>query len=84
MAFSGSIYDFGVSSDGTTYTWIGNGNTPFTGYIPSAYKKSTPIKAGAFALGSGTGIYTTVAQFDLRETVIKINGVVWWTPYKRG
>lgn len=80
-AFSGSIYDFGKSTDGFVYTWKGGGHTPFTGYIPSAMKTSTPIKAGVLSLLSGTGDEATVAKIDLRETEIKINGQVWWKPY---
>lgn len=76
-AFSGSIYDFGGSNDGETYTWVGGGNEPFTGYIPSALKTTTPIAAGTLAFGSSNSI----AQFDLRETEIKINGQTWWKPY---
>ena len=81
VAFSGNCYDFAISSDGFTYTWIAGGNTPFEGYIPSTMRTSTPIKAGTFKLASGTGNYTTVAKFDLRETEIKINGQTWWNPY---
>lgn len=83
-------YDYGLSTDGVTFTYISGGTTPCTGYRPGAYKTATPIKAGIFGLGScanATGAaagYNSVAQFDLMATVIKINGSVWWTPYKRG
>lgn len=73
-------YDYGVSSDGITFTYIGGNSTPYTGYRGSAYKTATPIKAGVIAIGSGS----TNAQYDLMATVIKINGSVWWKPYKRG
>ena len=87
VVFAGSStgYDYGWSSDGITYTYISGNNTPFTGYRSGSYKTATPIKAGTFNLGHGNASnYPTVAQFDLMATVIKINGSVWWQPYKRG
>lgn len=84
IVFNGSCYDYGVSSDGFTYTYIGDGHTPFTGYIPSNLKTSTPIKAGVLSFLSGTGNYASVAQIDLKETEIKVNGQVWWKPYILG
>lgn len=92
MVFAGSStgYDYGWSADGVTYTYLGNVNTPFTGYRNSKYKTATPIAAGVFGLGSCTrarwdsSAYKSYSQFDLTETVIKINGSVWWKPYIRG
>lgn len=85
VVFAGNAtgYDYGLSSDGVTFTYIGGNNTPFTGYRSGAYKTATPIKAGVFTLGHA-GTYNSIAQFDLTATVIKINGSVWWKPYKRG
>lgn len=76
-------YDYGISSDGVTYTYIGGGNEPFTGYRSGAYKTATPIKAGVFSLGH-SGTRNSIAKYDLMETKIEINGSVWWTPYVRG
>jgi len=86
VIFSGSStgYDYGISTDGVTYKYIGGNSTPHTGYIPSAYKKATPIKAGILNIGHDAGNYYTTAKFDLMETKIEVNGVVWWTPYVRG
>lgn len=66
--FNGSNYNYGMSTDGVSYTWLS--------YIPSAMRTSTPIKAGKVKFGS-----SSVAQFDLRETEIKVNGQTWWKPY---
>lgn len=76
-------YDYGISTDGLTYTYLGGGNEPFTGYRNAAYKSATPIKAGVFSLGHAN-TYNSIAKYDLMETKIEINGSVWWTPYVRG
>lgn len=76
-------YDYGISTDGVTYTYLGGGDTPFTGYRSGGYKTATPIKAGVLTVGHA-GTKKSIAKFDLMETKIEINGSVWWTPYVRG
>jgi hypothetical protein len=80
VAFNGECYDYGMSTDGFTYTWAGGKNTPFTGYIPSAFQTTAAIKAGAISIGSSNSI----AKFDLREVKLKVNGQVVWQPYVLG
>lgn len=79
VVFAGDAtgYDYGVSTDGVTFTYISGNTVPFKDYRGSAYKTATPVKAGSIAIGSSNSI----AKFDLRETEIKINGQTWWKPY---
>lgn len=78
VAFSGTVYDFGVSTDGINYSWLGNKSSPFSGY---GVVSSTPIKAGVLKFAAGTGNNLTYAKIDLKEVEIKINGQTWWKPY---
>ena len=75
LCYNGSRYDYGVSSDGSAYTYVSNKTTPFTGY-DNIKNGTIPIKAGIIAFGK-----QTLAEIDLTETVIKVNGSVWWKPY---
>ena len=75
LCYSGSRYDYGVSADGSTYTYVSGNTTPFTGY-DGIGNGTIPIKAGKIAFGK-----KTLAEIDLTETIIKVNGSVWWKPY---
>lgn len=77
IAFSGTKYDFGVSTDGVNYSWLSNASVPFTGF--DAISSSVPIKPGVLKFGNNSK-----ASIYLLDTVVKINGSVWWTPYVRG
>lgn len=80
VGWNGSQYDMGISTDGTNYQFSGNAGIPFTGYNPIAETSALPVKSGKIQIGSSN----SVALFDLKETMIEVDGSTWWTPYTNG
>lgn len=69
IAFDGSTYYFGTSSDGITYSDV-------------TLSSTTKIMSGKIQLGyKASNTNYVQANYYLYDTFVKIGDAVWWTPY---
>ena len=70
ISFDGNTYSFGTSVDGANFS-------------NATLSSSAVISPGKIAFGAEANNTSAVsADYYLSDIYVKIDGIIWWTPYK--